>query len=738
MTQDDTTRLLLVNDNPSELFALHTILSDLQATTLTARSGREALALLLQQDFALIILDVKMPGMDGFETAGLIRQRPSSKHTPIIFLTSHRATDLDRARGYELGAVDYLFMPVPPGVLKSKVKAFIELDKNHRYIRQQDVELTQLNCQLKQQLEHITRLNEVLRAEITAREQAEAIALQSETAHLIVQNTGDFVALLEAEGRWLYASPSYHARFGTDTSLPGGDFFDLVHADDRERMREAFCRLVASGEAARMQYRVLLPTSGERFLESEASLVHDTSGKVAQVVMVSRDITERKKMEAYVLHLSYHDPLTGLPNRALLEDRMKQVTAYEDRRHSHAAVLFIDLDRFKDINDSLGHAAGDRLLQEVAERLSRCVREEDTVARLGGDEFVALLVGIRDVHDAALIANKIIATVSAPCRIEGRELRVSPSIGIAIFPNDGKNIEALMRNADTAMYYAKQAGRSQFSFFTPQMNETASRRLTISSALRRAIEQGEFALHYQPRVCATSGEIRGFEALIRWPQPNGEWIPPSQFIPIAEETGMIKAIDEWVIREACYQVQRWSAEGLAIQRVAVNVSARQFRRDGVVQTMKDILGETGIPPTMLEAELTESTVMADPVAAAKILHEIRGLGVHIAIDDFGTGYSSLACLKRFPVDTLKIDAAFVRDIATDPDDAVIVSAIIALAHHLNLTVVAEGVETADQMAFLVEHGCDELQGYYFSKPLPQNQARALLASGCIDVKPLNT
>ena len=733
MTQDDTTRLLLVNDNPSALFALHTILSDLEATTLTARSGREALALLLQQDFGLIILDVKMPGMDGFETAGLIRQRPSSKHTPIIFLTAHRATDLDRARDYELGAVDYLFMPVAPEVLKSKVKAFIELDKNHRYMRQQDVELTQLNCQLKRQLEHITRLNEVLRAEITAREQAEAIALQSETAHLIVQNTGDYVALLEAEGRWLYASPSYHARFDTNSTLPGSDFFDLVHADDRERMRKAFCRLVASGEAVRMQYRVLLPTSGERFLESEASLVHDTSTKVAQVVLVSRDITERKEMEAYVLHLSYHDPLTGLPNRALLEDRMKQVTAYEDRRHSHAAVLFIDLDRFKDINDSLGHAAGDRLLQEVAERLSRCVREEDTVARLSGDEFVALLVGIQDVHDAALIANKIIATVSAPCRIEGRELRVSPSIGIAIFPNDGKNIETLMRNADTAMYYAKQAGRSQFSFFTPQMNETASRRLAISSALQHAIEQGEFALHYQPRVCATSGEIRGFEALIRWPQPNGEWIPPSQFIPIAEETGIIKAIGEWVIREACCQVQRWSAEALPVQPIAVNVSARQFRRDGVVQTMKDILRETGIPPTMLKVELTESTVMADPVAAAKILHEIRGLGVHIAIDDFGTGYSSLACLKRFPVDTLKIDAAFVRDIATDPDNAAIVSAIIALAHHLNLTVVAEGVETADQMAFLVEHGCEEIQGYYFSKPLPQDQARALLASGRIDV-----
>jgi diguanylate cyclase (GGDEF)-like protein/PAS domain S-box-containing protein len=711
MTQDGTTRLLLVNDNPSELFALHTILSDLEATTLTARSGREALALLLQQDFAVIILDVKMPGMDGFETAGLIRQRPSSKHTPIIFLTAHRATDLDCARGYELGAVDYLFMPVASEVLKSKVKAFIELDKNHRYMRQKD--------------------NQVLRAEITAREQAEAIALQSETAHLIVQNTADYVALLEAEGRWLYANPSYHARFGTNTTLLGSNFFDLVHADDRERMRKAFCRLVASGEAARMQYRVLLPTSGERFLESEASLVHDTSGKVAQVVMVSRDITERKEMEAYVWRLSYHDPLTELPNRALLEDRMKQVTAYEDRRHSHAAVLFIDLDRFKDINDSLGHAAGDHLLQEVAKRLSRCVREEDTVARLGGDEFIALLVGIQDAHNAALVANKIIATVSAPCRIGGRELRVSPSIGIAIFPNDGKNIEALMRNADTAMYHAKQAGRSQFMFFTPQMNETASRRLAISSALQRAIEQGEFALHYQPRVCATSGEIRGFEALIRWPQPNGEWIPPSQFIPIAEETGIIKAIGKWVIREACCQVQRWSAEALPVQPVAVNVSARQFCRDGVVQTMKDILRETGIPPTMLEAELTESTVMADPVAAAKILHEIRGLGVHIAIDDFGTGYSSLACLKRFPVDTLKIDAAFVRDIATDSDDGAIVSAIIALAHHLNLTVVAEGVETADQMAFLVEHGCEEIQGYYFSKPLPQDQARALLTSGRI-------
>jgi diguanylate cyclase (GGDEF)-like protein/PAS domain S-box-containing protein len=494
MVPTDEIRVLVVNDDPGSLFALNTILADLDASIETAVSGEEALALLLKRDFAVIILDVKMTGIDGFETARLIRQRPRSKHTPIIFLTSHRSTDLDRATGYELGAVDYLFMPVAPEVLKSKAQVFIDLARKNIRRDRKDVELEYLNQALKQELEHVTRLNEALRSEIAAREQAESIAQRSETERLILQHAGDYVALLDADGRWIYAGPSYQSEFGK-LIRSGDPYFEIVHAEDRDRVQTAFQQLASDAAPGRLQYRVAMPGRGERQLESEASLIRNGAGEVMQVVMVSRDITERKEMEAYILHQSFHDALTGLPNRLLLEDRMKQATAHVGRQNAPVAVLFIDLDRFKDINDTLGHAAGDRLLQEVAERLGQCVREGDTVARLSGDEFVVLLVGMQDMEDAALVADKIVRTVTEPCHIAGRELRVSPSIGIAIFPEDGQNMDQLLRNADTAMYHAKQEGLGQFSFFTSHMNEAANRRLAVGGALQRAIMQDELVLH---------------------------------------------------------------------------------------------------------------------------------------------------------------------------------------------------------------------------------------------------
>jgi diguanylate cyclase (GGDEF)-like protein/PAS domain S-box-containing protein len=725
MAYTDDIRVLLVNDDARALFALRTVLNELDATIETAASGIEALARLLKRDFALIILDVKMAGLDGFETARLIRQRPRSKHTPIIFITSHRATDLDRATGYELGAVDYVFMPVAPEVLKSKVRVSLDLVQMTRHHGKQDAaDLENQKQALKRELEYLARLNETLRLEIAAHQQGQGGGQSGSPEHLIVQHAGDYVALLDADAAWIYASPSYHAKFG-EAIRPGGAYFEIVHADDRELVRSAFFQLITGNEPTRLQYRVPMPEHGERYLESDASLIRDQSGNAVQVVMVSRDITERKEMEAYILHHSFHDALTGLPNRLLLEDRMKQATAHLGRQHAPAGVLFIDLDRFKDINDTLGHAAGDRLLQEVAERLCRCVREGDTVARLSGDEFVVLLAGLDDVQDAALVAGKIVTAVAEPCQIGGRELRVSPSIGIAIFPDDGEHIDALLRNADTAMYHAKQEGRGRFSFFTTQMNDAANRRLAVGGALQRAIQQDEFVLHYQPKVNANR-ELCGFEALIRWPQAETEWMSPSRFIPIAEDTGGIEAIGKWALQEAARQIQSWRAQGVVCCPVAVNVSAQQFLRYGVARDIAAILQETGIPPEMLETELTESAVMSDPAEAIRLLHQIRDLGVAISIDDFGTGYSSLASLKRLPLDKLKIDREFVRDIATDPYDAAIVITIIVLAHSLNLTVIAEGVETAEQMRFLVEHGCDQMQGYYFSKPLPADEALALL------------
>ncbi len=727
MIQPDDISVLLVNDDPGAMFALRSVLADLDASVETAASGEQALLRLLRRDFVVIILDVKMVGLDGFETARLIRQRPRSKFTPIIFLTSHRVTDLDRATGYELGAVDYLFMPVAPEVLRSKAQVFIDVAKSHLQHDRKDAELKHLNQALQRELEHVNRLNETLRSEVAARQQAESVAQCSQTERLIVQHAGDYVALLDAAAGWIYASPSYQAEFGTAIQT-GGAYFEIVHAADRDQVQSAFDQLLAGEGPMRLQYRVPVPSRGERCFESEASLIRETSGAVAQVVMVSRDITERKEMEAYVLHQSFHDALTGLPNRLLLEDRMKQATAQLGRQHAPVAVLFIDLDRFKDINDTLGHAAGDRVLQEVAERLGSCVREGDTVARIGGDEFVVLLVGLHGGEDAAGVADKMVATISASCLIDGKELHVTPSIGIAVFPEDGQNIDALLRNADTAMYHAKQDGNCRFSFFTPHMHAAASRRLAIGSALQRAIAQSEFVLHYQPKVSAVTGAICGFEALIRWPQANGTWMPPSQFIPIAEETGRIEPIGKWALLEAAMQIQHWHAQGIDGIPIAVNVSALQFHQD-IIGHIASILQESGIAPAMLEAELTESAVMSDPAQAILTLHQIHDLGLTIAIDDFGTGYSSLAYLKRFPIDKLKIDTSFVRDIATNASDAAIVVAIITLAHVLNLTVIAEGVETVGQMAFLIDHGCDQMQGNYFSKSVSHQEALDLLKCG---------
>jgi diguanylate cyclase (GGDEF)-like protein/PAS domain S-box-containing protein len=706
--------VLLVNDDPGALFALRAVLSDLDAEIVTASSGEQALLRLLRQDFCVIIMDVKMAGLDGFETARLVRSRPRSHDTPLIFLTSHRATDIDRAKGYELGAADYLFMPVGPEVLKAKVQAFIDDAPAHRRPPQAAV-------------------GDQSRADVADRgPDHHAVVGESLRAAALHQRADEYVALLDSTGAWLYASPSYQREFG-DAVEPGASYLEIVHPVDRERVAAALMRSDLGDSHKRLQYRVLGPA--ERYFESDSNLIRAASGAVTQVVVVSRDITERKQMEAYVLHQSFHDALTGLPNRQLLLDRLGQATAHRERLHAQVAVLFIDLDHFKEINDTLGHAAGDRLLQDVAERLIGCVRDGDTVARLGGDEFVVMLVGLQQIEDAALVAEKIITGVAAACQIEGSELHVSSSIGIAIFPDDGADADTLLRNADIAMYHAKQAGGASYCFFAPPMQEAASRKLALGSALQRAIGADEFVMYYQPKVAARSGKICGFEALIRWPQSDGAWIPPSLFIPVAEETGRIDPIGAFAIARTAALLRQWRALGIDDVPIAVNVSALQFRRDSVAAELAQAAAAAGIAPSLLEVELTESGVMSNPAQAIETLHRIHELGMTIAIDDFGTGYSSLAYLKRFPIDKLKIDASFVRDIATDPSDAAIVLAIITLAHVLNLTVIAEGVETAAQMEFLIANGCDELQGNYFSPAVSNEDALGLLRRGPFSVAP---
>jgi diguanylate cyclase (GGDEF)-like protein len=425
--------------------------------------------------------------------------------------------------------------------------------------------------------------------------------------------------------------------------------------------------------------------------------------------------------------MAQHDALTELPNRMLLHDRIGQAIAQAQRNRGVLALLFIDLDRFKTVNDSLGHPVGDRLLKMVGERLVACTRGSDTIARIGGDEFVVLLGNLEEPEDARHVAQKVLDALSEPVTIDGHELKVTPSVGICAYPHDGEDVETLMRNADTAMYYAKQMGRNNYQFFTQAMNDAAQERLLLENDLRHAIDRSEFTLHFQPLLEVRTGAIRGLEALVRWRHPDRGLVPPSEFIPAAEETGLIGPIGEWVLRQACAQARAWHEAGHPELQVSVNCSAQQFQREGFVDTVGRVLRETGLSAARLDLEITESVIIQHSEEVIARFKRLEDMGVRIAIDDFGIGYSSLSYLKRFAVHQLKIDQSFVRDIHSDPDDAAIVSAIIAIAHSLGLEVVAEGVETPEQLAFLKSLGCDAAQGYYFSKPLPPEEFAELLA-----------
>ena len=442
------------------------------------------------------------------------------------------------------------------------------------------------------------------------------------------------------------------------------------------------------------------------------------NGPITHYLASFNDLSASKVAEERISLLAYHDPLTGLPNRLLLTDRLAHALASAKRRQGHVAVLYIDLDRFKNVNDSLGHAVGDKLLWEIAHRLNTCVREEDTVSRLGGDEFVIVLESLQDQEDAVSIANKVHKAFERPILVDNRMLHASASIGIAVYPNDGESAEILLQNADTAMYQAKAQGRNNFQFFAPFMNTHVRERLDLENTLREALERDEFELYYQPIVDLHSGEIVCAEALIRWRHPEQGLIPPDKFIPIAEETGFIVRIGDWVIDQACRVLSEWHAQGVQPPRLSVNVSPRQFRQPGLADRIRHILDTHGVDARQIDLEVTESALMDHPELAARILRELKAMGLGIVIDDFGTGYSSLAYLKTFPIDKLKIDRSFVQDMLTDNSDREITLAVIALSHNLGLKVVAEGVEYPEQLEFLKKHRCDGVQGFFYSQPKP--------------------
>jgi diguanylate cyclase (GGDEF)-like protein/PAS domain S-box-containing protein len=490
---------------------------------------------------------------------------------------------------------------------------------------------------------------------------------------------------------------------------------------------EAHRKLLAAHEPFQDFVYQRLDTNGRpRIISASGRPIFDEQGKFSGYRGTGRDITEQKQIEEKIRHMAHHDALTGLPNRVLLHDRVGQAIAQAQRNREVLALLFIDLDRFKTVNDSLGHHVGDLLLKTVAQRLEACTRGSDTIARIGGDEFVVLLGDLDQPEDARHVAQKVLDALSGPAMIDTHELRVTPSIGICAYPHDGADVETLMRNADTAMYHAKQMGRNNYQFFTQVMNDAAQERLLLENDLRHAVERGEFVLHYQPQLELKSGRIVGFEALVRWQHPQRGLVGPAHFIPAAEETGLIGEIGEWVLRQASTQARAWHHGGHAQLQVSVNCSAQQFQREGFVETVGAVLRDTGLSAPCLDLEITESVIIQHSEAVIARFQALDDMGVRISIDDFGTGYSSLSYLKRFAIHKLKIDQSFVRDISSDPDDAAIVSAIIAIAHSLGLQVVAEGVETPEQLAFLRSLGCDAAQGYYFSKPVPAEEFGRLL------------
>jgi diguanylate cyclase (GGDEF)-like protein len=449
---------------------------------------------------------------------------------------------------------------------------------------------------------------------------------------------------------------------------------------------------------------------------------------------------ERKTMESAALAMAQqmaysaeHDFLTGLPNRMLLNDRLDRAVALATRHTKKVAVLFLDLDGFKYINDSLGHPTGDKLLQSIAKRLVDCIRGSDSVSRQGGDEFVVLLLELEQAEDAAITARRMLHAVAQPHSIDRHDLHVTSSIGVSVYPDDGLDAETLIRNADTAMYQAKENGRRSFQFFKPAMNVRAVERQFIEEGLRRALERREFALHYQPKVNLTTGAITGAEALLRWTHPTRGLVSPADFIPVAEDCGLILPIGAWVLREACEQARAWMDAGLPATSVAVNVSAMEFRNENFLDGLVAILNETGFDPRSLELELTESVLMKHAAVTATILRTLRKSGIRVAVDDFGTGYSSLSYLQKFPVDAVKIDQSFVRQISTAGDDTTIVKAVIGMARGLKLRVIAEGVETPEELAFLRAYRCEEAQGYYFSRPVPAQQFAMLLRNGLPEI-----
>ncbi|MGG3009809.1 EAL domain-containing protein [Brevibacillus parabrevis] len=556
-----------------------------------------------------------------------------------------------------------------------------------------------------------------IRNDITARKHMEEEVRKSEELYrLIAENTSDIISIVNAEGDFLYLSPAHKAVF--DHDVPDERFhnlFEWIVEDDRDIMAFAIQHTYSTRKEYTVECRIQTSRKETIWTESKINPIVDELGNVSKLLFVTRDITDRKQSEELIHHLAYHDALTDLPNRRMYTQHLSREIMQAKRFQSNLAVLFLDLDRFKDVNDSFGHDVGDLLLVEAANRLKACLRPTDVVARLGGDEFTVLLSQLADREEAAALANQIMEALQRPFILQDHSFNMSCSIGIALYPQDGDNADDLLKRADTALYTVKSRGKNGYDFFDPTMEAKSLERILMENELRKAIEQEQFQIYYQPKIDIATDTLTGMEALVRWVHPELGVIPPNRFIPIAEETGMIIALGEWILRQACRQNKIWHDQGYLL-KVSVNLSARQIYQKDLVEMIKQILAETELAAEWLELEITESIFVKMEEATA-VLQQIRDIGIHISIDDFGTGYSSFSYIKSLPVDTIKIDASFIRDIHHNQESQAIVKAIVTIAQSLNMNVIAEGIELNDQAAALQQNGCDHGQGYLFSRPL---------------------
>ncbi|HEX5338225.1 MAG TPA: EAL domain-containing protein [Gallionella sp.] len=727
----DTPTILIVDDTPANLSLAVESLEAHGMRVSVAQDGEEGIT---RAEFAqpnLIMLDVLMPGLDGFEVCRRLKANPRTRDIPVVFMTS--LTDIeDKVKGFDVGAVDYVTKPLHITEVIARIDTHLKVRAMQQQLQAQNEELERYRAGLELQVAERTAAlranNRLLMEEITERKHAEeALNLQEQELRSLLENTPDAIARFDKDCRCIYANHRMledlnlswaQASGKLPSELPGGE--SAIAYEERIR------RVLSEG--SREDFELTLKNRQGKQVVNHVRLTPEfgIGGGIVSVLAVGRDITETHEYRQSVHRMTFYDALTDLPNRALLIDRIGHTMA-DSSWSRRFGLMMLDLDRFKEINDTLGHDVGDRLLREVAARLLQCVRVYDTVARLGGDEFAILLPQVRESDDLVTVARKIVESFVPPFNIADKELFISASIGIAIYPGDSVEIDALFKYADSAMYHAKKMGRNNFQFYSRELTELSAGKMMLESALRKARKNGELELYYQPQVELASGRIVSAEALLRWHHPKLGLVCPDRFIPLSEETGLIVGIGEWVLHAACQTAAAWNRARPEPFRIAVNLSMRQFMQNDLLATVRGVLQETQCNPEWLKLEITESLLLEDGSDALGTLKVFDDMGLDISIDDFGTGYSALSYLSRFPVSQLKIDRSFVRDIPENQEKSELVKAIISIAQALNLELVAEGVETMVQADYLNRHGCLLAQGYLYGKPMPQAEFEALLA-----------